>query len=325
MTGKERVIASLTFKDFDRIPIEKDDCTLTTCTYPGWFSGVTPYQQIGRYTDAWGCVWEALELGVCGEVKGHPLGNDWQALDTFKPPYDILKKTDISHIAAFCENNRNKFVITAWEPAMPNLFERMQHLRGTQNLFMDLAYGDSRVLKLKSMLMEYYLTQMEMWCRTPIDAVHVADDWGSQISLLISPAMWREYFKPMYRQFCDMAKEHKKYIVMHSDGYICDIIPDLIEIGFDALNSQLFCMPLEELARDYHHKICFWGEIDRQYIQVFGTPGEMRAAVRRFANAFLKYGRTGFLAQCIYTMNTPEVNKEAEADEWNRISDELNR
>jgi len=320
MTSKERVIAALRFRDFDRIPIEKIDCTATPYTYPGWFRDGIPFE-VGRYTDAWGCVWEVLEPGVCGEVKGHPLGNDWQGLDTLKPPYETLKKVDISHTAAFCEENRDKFIINQWEPAMPNLFERMQHLRGTENLIMDLAYGDSRVIKLRDTLMEYYLTQMEMWCRTPIDSVQVHDDWGSQISLLISPEMWREYFKPMYRQFCDMAKKYGKYIIMHSDGYICDIIPDLIETGFDAINSQLFCMPIEELAEKYHHKICFWGEIDRQYIQPFGSPEEMRAAVRRFANAFLHYGRTGFVAQCFYTMKTPEANKDAEFEEWNRISD----
>jgi len=321
MTSRERVIAALRFDDFDRIPIEKDDCIAAPCTYPGWYRNETPYGSGRRYTDAWGCVWEALEPEVCGEVKGHPLGNDWQGLDTFRPPYEILRKADFSEIAAFCDKNRDKFIINQWEPAMPNLFERMQHLRGTQNLYLDLAYGDSRVIKLRDMLMEYYLTQMDKWRRTPVDSVQVADDWGSQKSLLISPEMWREYFKPAYKKFCDMAKQYGKFIIIHSDGYIRDIIPDLIELGFAAVNSQLFCMPIEELARDFHHKICFWGEIDRQYIQPYGTPDEMRAAVRRFADAFLQYGRTGFLAQCFYTMKTPEENKEAEYNEWNRISD----
>ncbi|MDR0655389.1 MAG: methyltransferase, partial [Treponema sp.] len=208
-------------------------------------------------------------------------------------------------------------------PPMPNLFERMQHLRGTENLFMDFAYGDSRVIKLRNMLMEYYLTQMEKWCKTPIDSIHIADDWGSQISLLISPDMWREYFKPAYKQFCDMARDYGKFIVMHSDGYIVDIIPDMIELGIHAVNSQLFCMPIEELAGKFHHKICFWGEIDRQYIQVFGTPEEMRAAVRRVAGAFLKYGKTGFLAQCVYTLKARVANKVAEFDEWNNINAEV--
>jgi hypothetical protein len=71
-------------------------------------------------------------------------------------------------------------------------------------------------------------------------------------------------------------------------------------------------------------KFVFWGEIDRQYIQVFGTSEEMRAAVHaRVAGAFLKYGKTGFPAQCAYTLKAREANKAAEFDEWNKINGEL--
>jgi hypothetical protein len=322
MTGKERIIAALTFKDFDRIPVEREDCAGVPFAYPGWFQNGGP-GKVGNYLDGWGCRWEVMEPGVCGEVKGHPLGDDWKGLETFRPPWDILKKADLSGVEKACEAQKDKFLTVQWEPPMPNIFERMQHIRGTENLFMDLAYGDGRVLKLRDLLHEYYLAQMEMWCKTPVDCVQIHDDWGSQVFLLISPETWREYFKPVYKSFCDMAKQYNKFMLFHSDGYIMSIIPDMIEIGVDAVNSQIFCMPIEELAETYHRKICFWGEIDRQYIQPFGTPDEMRAAVRRFANAFLKYGRTGFLAQCYYTMNTPEVNKEAEFDEWEKISNEL--
>jgi hypothetical protein len=324
LTSKERVIAALTFKDFDRVPIELFDCTGVPCEYPGWFHGV-PYGSKGKRTDGWGCVWEALEDGVAGEVKGCPLGDNWKGFETFRPPYDILRKVDISNVEPFCEEQKTKFILQQFEPYMPNIFERMQFLRGNENFYMDLAYGDSRVIKLRDMLQEYYLEQMEMWCKTPIDSVHIADDWGAQFSMLISPEMWREYFRPVYKQYCDMAKQYGKFIIMHSDGYIIDIIPDMIELGIDAVNSQLFCMPIEELAKKFHHKICFWGEIDRQYIQVFGSPDDMRAAVRRVANAFLPYGRTGFAAQCFYTMKVPQANKDAEMDEWDKVSQELGR
>jgi hypothetical protein len=197
MTSKERVLAALTFKDFDQVPIEIHDCAAPPFTYPDWFKGGRP-NTVGRYTDGWGCEWEVLQPGVCGEVKRHPLGNDWDGLDTFRPPYDILKRADLSKVEKACEELRDTFITVQWEPPMPNIFERMQHIRGTENLFMDLACGDERVIKLRDMLQEYYLTQMEMWCKTPIDAVHIADDWGSQISLLIAPGMWREYFKPVY-------------------------------------------------------------------------------------------------------------------------------
>lgn len=325
MTGKQRIINALTFKDFDIVPIEARDATGTPYVYPNWFTGGKP-NQIGKYSDGWGCIWEVLEEGVCGEVKHHPLAGDdgdWSKLDSFKPPYHILDNVDMSKVNESCEINKDKFILNQWEPSMPNIFERMQHLRGTEQLFMDLVYGDAELYKLRDMLFEYYYKQMEMWCKTDVDAVHIHDDWGTQISLLINPATWREFFKPVYKAFCDLAKKYNKFVVMHSDGYIDSIIPDLIEIGVNAINSQLFCMPIEELAEKYHHKICFWGEIDRQFVQPFGTVQDMYNACDRVANAFFKYGKTGFVAIGYHTMNTPEANKKAEFDRWAYISERL--
>lgn len=322
MTPRERIKAALAFKDCDVVPIEARDCTGAFYSYPPWYTGA-PQNQVGRRTDPWGCTWVSLEPGVCGEVKDHPLA-DWSRFDRFSPPWHILEKADLSAANRWCEET-DKFVIPQWEPTMPNIFERLQHLRGTENLFLDLASGDSRIVKLRDRLQEYYLKQMEMWCKTNVDAVQCADDWGTQIALLISPAMWREYFKPVYKQYCDMAHAHGKYILMHSDGYVAEIIPDLVEIGMDALNLQIFCMDIETLADRYHHRVAFWGEIDRQFIQVFGTPDDMRKAVRRLAKAFFRHGRTGFVAQCCYTMKTPEANMRAEWDEWQKVSEELPR
>ena len=320
MSGKERITAALQFREYDAVPIESEDVIGAPFTYPGWFRGGYP-GRIGKYTDGWGCEWHVLENGVCGEVKGHPL-SDWKNFDSFRPPYDILRRADLSNVNRTCAENPDKFVMNRWEPAMPNIFERMQHLRGTEQLFMDIAYGDARLFRLRDVLQEYFLTQFEMWCKTDVDAMHIHDDWGTQISLLISPQQWRSIFKPLYKQYCDMAHRYGKFVVMHSDGYIADILPDLLEIGVNAINSQLFCMPIEELAEKYHHKLCFWGELDRQWIQPFGKPSDVVQACYRIAKAFFRYGKTGFVAQCYYTMNTPQENKDAERECWRKIDTE---
>lgn len=46
-----------------------------------------------------------------------------------------------------------------------------------------------------------------------------------------------------------MAHRHGKLVLMHSDGYILNILDDLVEIGVDAVNSQLQCMKLADLER----------------------------------------------------------------------------
>ncbi len=106
------------------------------------------------------------------------------------------------------------------------------------------------------------------------------DDWGSQQSLLIAPAIWRELFRPLYQEYCEIAHAHGKFAFMHSDGHIQSIYPELIEVGVDAINSQLFCMDMVELARIAKGKITFWGEIDRQHVMNAPDPESGRAAVR---------------------------------------------
>ncbi len=140
-------------------------------------------------------------------------------------------------------------------------------------------YGERELFRLRDMVHEYFQKQEELWLQAEVDAIHIADDWGTQQSLLISPDMWREYFKPCYREYCEMAHRHGKLVLMHSDGYILDILDDLVEIGVDAVNSQLQCMKLADLER-FRGNIAFWREIDRQYLLPFGTSEENRVAVQ---------------------------------------------
>jgi hypothetical protein len=72
---------------------------------------------------------------------------------------------------------------------------------------------------------------------------------------------------------------------MHSDGNTLAIYPDLIEIGLDAFNSQIFCIGIEKLA-PFAGQICFWGEIDRQHLLPHAAPHEVAAAVREVISIF---------------------------------------
>jgi len=191
----------------------------------------------------------------------------------------------------------------------------MQFQRGTENLLMDLASGDARALALKSLVHEFYLEELSRWVERDVDGISFADDWGTQSALLVRPAMWRELFKPLYREYAAMIRSRGKHVFFHSDGMIADIIPDLVEIGVDALNSQLFCMDIEELGRRFKGRITFWGEIDRQRVLPFGTTDDVRAAVRRVRRA-LDDGSGGTIALCAWGLRDPFENISAVFEEW---------
>lgn len=334
MTSRERVIRTLRFEKPDRAPRELwalpaidwyrwEEKERLLERFPMDFTGARARygesrraqgepSRPGRSVDAWGSVWEVLEAGRIGEVK-EPALADWADLDRYELPWELIHETDLSEV------NRGRaetdLFVRGGGECRP--FERMQFLRGTENLFLDLAYGVPEVYQLRDRLHEYYLTDLRRWVKTDVDGIGFMDDWGTQKALLISPDLWRSFYKPLYRDYCDLIHEGGKSVFFHSDGHIEAIYPDLIEIGVDAVNSQLFCMDIEELGRKYRGKITFWGELDRQYLLPLGTPEEVRAGVRR-VRAALDDGRGGVIAQCEWGIKDPLENVMALYEEWER-------
>jgi hypothetical protein len=334
MTSRERVQRCLTFQSPDRAPRElwalpaagmfqAEEVAQVTARFPGDFGGAggkypaseRARGEVGRQgtnVDEWGVEWTVAEDGVVGEVR-NPLLADWSALATYQPPWELLDGADLSEVNATCA--ASELYIRSGQCARP--FERMQFLRGSENLFMDLGYDLPELYTLRDMVHDYYLREMEMWAKTDVDALNFMDDWGTQHSLLISPAQWRAFYKPLYKDYCDLAHAHGKAIFFHSDGHIEAIYPDLVELGVDAVNSQLFCMDIEKLGREFKGKITFWGEIDRQWILPFGDVDQVREAVWRVRRA-LDDGTGGVIAECEWGKHNPMQNIWTVYEEWEK-------
>ena len=278
---------------------------------------------VGTYTDEWGCVFTNIQSGVIGEVKTPQVRDiaDWKLV---KPPYDQLPRGRGEVTAAYDAIGRfyeatDKFVL-------PDIWvrpwERYQFLRGSENALMDLAMPEPGVRELLARIHDYYLREIEFWARSQIDAIPIMDDWGAQSRLLVNPSVWREMFKPLYREYCELAHAHGKFALMHSDGHILDIYEDLIEIGVDAVNSQLFCMDMSELARRAKGKITFWGEIDRQHVLPSPDPSAGREAVRKVARHF--YDRSGgIIAQFEFGAGADPQTAVAVFEEWELFEKEI--
>jgi hypothetical protein len=269
----------------------------------------SPYR-VGTYVDEWGVPFQCGEDGVVGEVKNPPV-SDWAMLRDFAPPWEVLANANWDEVNRICRGT-GKFVLTPWHV---NPFERMQYLRGSEQLYLDLGYGAPEILTLRDMVHEFNLREIELWCKTEVDGIRFADDWGTQNSLLISPTLWRELFKPLYVDYCQLIRAAGKFVFFHSDGNTREIIPDLLKMGVDAVNLQLFVMDIEELGREYRGHVTFWGEIDRQRILPFGNPCEVRRAVRRVRHS-LDAGTGGVIAQLEWGKIDPQENVEAAFQAW---------
>ena len=297
MNYRERVLRTIRFENPDRIPLSYSVFAeelfkygqkfIDLCRkYPNDFydtdslikmpeRDTVHYRPDGSYykeeTDEWGSVWVFLREGIAGEVK-KPVLDDWSKLKNFKVP-TVPNSTREGRDRLKEEMKKQKEKYVGWGGG-GNFFERMQWLRGTENLMMDIALDAGEVYELADILMEkWILPQVEIAVEAGADVMGFGDDWGTQKQLLINPKSWRKIFKPRYRKMFDLARQGGALSWMHSDGMIMEIIPDFIEIGLNVINPQLSCMEMEQIQKVSDGRICISGDIDRQWTLSSGTSG----------------------------------------------------
>jgi len=274
-----------------------------------------PYE-IGESVDEWGCVFTNIHFGVIGEVK-EPIIKELSDWRQTRPPLETLPENLSKAKDVVNKSCANTDLFTK-APCCPRPWERYQFLRGTENAMMDVAMGDEDFTGLLHLIHEYYMKELEFWTKTDVDAVMFMDDWGAQNSLLINPESWRAFFKPLYKDYCEIAKSAGKIVMMHSDGHIASIYPDLVEIGVDAVNSQIFCMDFDFLEKEIRGKATFWGEIDRQHIMNLQDTEKVREAVRKVAK-HLYDPAGGIIAQFELGPGANPHAAFAVFDEWEKI------
>jgi uroporphyrinogen decarboxylase len=265
----------------------------------------------GSYTDEWGCRFINIQSGLIG-VPAEPLINSLDNLDSLKPPEEMLA-VDIDRVNAFCKATGKFTYSNSW--VRP--FERYQFIRTTELAMLDIALDSPEMKALIDIIHNHYLKEVESWAKTGIDAIGIMDDWGMQKGMIVSPEYFRKYYKALYKEYVAIARHYKKYVFMHSDGNISEIIPDLIEIGIDALNSQLFCMNIGELGKKFRGKITFWGEIDRQSILPNGNKADIEDAVNLVYSNL--YSKGGVIGQCEFGPAAKPENIFYVFESWNNV------
>ena len=293
MKSRERVIKAIRFQYPDRVPISHGILPAAQLKYGealdeilssvhedfGWDllpdmsrEDFPPLYRGGRNYDDFGTLWHVDVEGVCGIPVEWPL-SDWSVYESFQwPDFEAGPPDARLYSGHMAGRSEEYYARGAWI----TFFEQMQQLRGMENLLMDLAWGSRELCRLRDDLLTFNLRWIDKWCAHQYDGLHFADDWGSQNSLLISPEMWRKIFKPAYRTMFERVISAGLDVHFHSDGYISDIIPDLIDIGVKVLNCQATVIGLDVLKRKFRGSVCFRTDLDRQRIMPFGTPDEVR-------------------------------------------------
>jgi uroporphyrinogen decarboxylase len=334
MTSRELVLDSLELRSPARVPRQLWTLPWAEKTWPGELAAIrsrypddivtcpaflrqplrTSGQEYepGLFVDEWGCRFENRQAGIIGQVKD-PVIKSWADLGSVRIPRERLS-VDLGRVDEFCERSRAFVLAKTWSRP----FELLQFLRGPENLYIDLAERPDGLFRLIETIQAFYREEMELWATTEVDGLVFADDWGGQSSLLVAPDLWREIFKPLYRDYVEIAHRHGKYAFMHSDGAIAAILPDLVEIGLDALNAQLFTMDIGAIGKRFAGRLTFWGEVDRQWLLPYGSPADVAEAVRTVRQALWREG--GVIAQCEFGIGARPENVAAVFDAWDTLT-----
>jgi uroporphyrinogen decarboxylase len=126
---------------------------------------------------------------------------------------------------------------------------------------------------------EYTRRIFEQLPHGAVQVCYIAEDLGSQESLLISPAAIEAFILPRMKRMMDLAHQAGAHVFFHSDGAVRSILPAFIEAGIDVLDPvQWRCagMEREGLKRDFGEQLVFHGAMDNQYTLAFGSVDEVR-------------------------------------------------
>ncbi|MGC9332739.1 MAG: uroporphyrinogen decarboxylase family protein, partial [Anaerolineae bacterium] len=169
------------------------------------------------------------------------------------------------------------------------IFEQPARTMGLESFFKALirepAFADRLMEEITDIYIEScnsYLEQVGEY----LDVFTYWDDLTGQDGWLISPDLYRETIKPKQRRLLDAIKcKTDAKVYYHGCGAVYELIPDLIELGFDILNPVQVSargMDTERLKEEYGEDIVFWGGgVDTQRVLPFGTPEDVADEVRR--------------------------------------------
>lgn len=290
MTPREIIHANIKHKDSERIGLNFDNSrrndiygvaygSSSRWKEKRWMVGNVEY-----YDDEWGNTWYRMaSMGKGGEIF-KPAIDNWEKLDSYILPElaNPLRYRDIPQKIAETED----FYHIGSLPGFP--FAICRYLRKMETYFQDLILERKRIDILHQRVTDLLERMIEQYAKSGVDGIVFCEDWGTQERLLISPAMWREIFKPIFKRLCGVAHECKVDVLMHSCGYNWAILDDLAEVGVNVFQfDQPRLYDLESLSEKLRRlKVCLWSPVDIQKILPTGNRELIESESKKMVELF---------------------------------------
>ncbi len=242
-------------------------------------------------------------------IKDEDLNKEMWAVPAPEWSLDIFDETQykvfIKNIKELHENTDYAILLKVGG----SLFEKGTYLRNFENFLVDIYIDKKGVERLHAKLMERYMKLLDRVIKGVgkyVDAlVFGGDDLGSNDAGFMSPAIFKELFKPKYKKMWDFVHDNSDCkVFLHSCGSIYEYIPHLIDAGVDILNpvqTTTANMEPERLKKEFGKYVTFWGGgCNNREVLVFGSPKEVKEDVKRKIAIFGKGG--GFVFNQIHNI-----------------------
>ena len=255
------------------------DCVIVGASLPSGYE--LPVDENGYTINEFGMTMRQGPIYM--EVVKYPMANVKTAKDVedFQFP-DPLAEGRYDDAEKYIKMYKDEyFIVGDMELTM---YDMMQQLVGTEKLLMDLALEADYLEALMDKTKDFALAVGKKLISMGVDGIWCGDDFGAQNGMLISPKMWRKYFKGRYRQvYSELKALNPNIIVMqHCDGAVAPILGDWIEVGLEVFNPVQPNVPghdPQDLKSKFGDRMSFWGAIDQQKLLPNGTKGEIEADI----------------------------------------------
>ncbi len=263
MNGKERVLATLNRRPTDRTPL---DCWLYQKQFVeklaaeygsrdkfldeyniDIFVGFVPYpNQLGRKVDV--TELSNIDMGDARDPK-------WLAHTDWNPDFAGVNVQE----AVAQHGDRRAVIAHIW-----GIVEGTSTFLGIENCWANLGLEPDLMMAWFDRYADWLCGLVDSCLEAGVDIITLSDDWGSNQNMLFSPRMWRRMIKPFAARVVQRARERGVPVNLHSDGYVLNIMDDIIEMGCGSMHpvQESAGMDPTHIKETYGDKIVVYGSLD---------------------------------------------------------------
>jgi len=243
-------------------------------------SPINPGPDENTFYDSYGQVWKrALPYYYSGYgiLKEAVSIDDIERIVHWPDLYDARWMVGVAERARMLKEDTDYFVVMRMV-ASHGPFQTASDLRGTENFLKDLVRNPEfaqTLLEKVTTVLENLVEQAMLVGGKYFDMIELpGDDYAGNTNIMISPVMFRKFIKPCLARLIKVVKEYNPdvKIMLHSDGAITALLPDIIDLGVDVIHplEPLPATDLIAVKEKFGAQVTFLGGIDISHAMLGG-------------------------------------------------------